>query len=88
MLDTANFAQKTYNPNKFSHEGIKYYSSIAGRPIKNVDDLVDALKNGEIKPSQVPIDYIEREGNTLIQYKVFYSINSSGSTKKSMECSK
>ncbi|AVK84465.1 hypothetical protein C3943_13235 [Lysinibacillus sp. B2A1] len=66
VLDSANFAQKTYNPNKFSDEGIKYYSSIAGRPIKNVDDLVDALRNGEIKPSQVPIDYIEREGNTLI----------------------
>ena len=66
VLDSANFAQKTYNPNKFSDEGIKYYSSLAGRPIKNVDDLVDALRNGDIKPSQVPIDYIEREGNTLI----------------------
>jgi hypothetical protein len=66
VLDNANFAQKTYNANKFSDEGIKYYSSVAGRPIKNVDDLVGALKNGELKPSQVPIDYVVKDGNTLI----------------------
>lgn len=66
VLDNANFSQKTYNPNKFSDEGIKYYSEMAGEEIQNVDDLVSALESGKISPSQVPIDYIERDGNTLI----------------------
>ncbi len=66
VLDNANFSQKTYNPNKFSDEGIKYYSEIAGEKIQNVGDLVDALKSGKISTSQVPIDYVARDGNTLI----------------------
>lgn len=39
---------------------------MAGKPINTVDDLASALKNGTIKPSDVPIDYIVRDGNTLI----------------------
>ncbi|OPH60457.1 hypothetical protein BC351_18380 [Paenibacillus ferrarius] len=66
LLDSANFAQKTYSARKFSDEGIKYYSDIAGRSVNNVEDLVGAIKNSEIQVSQVPIDYIVREGNTLI----------------------
>ena len=66
VLENANFAQKTYSTTKFSDEGIKYFSDIAGKNIQNVDDLVGALKNGNINPSQVPIDYVVRDGNTLI----------------------
>lgn len=65
VLNNANFAQKTYN-NNFSDEGSKYFTGIAGKSIKTVDDLVAALKSGSIKPEQVPIDYIVRDGNTLI----------------------
>jgi hypothetical protein len=65
VLDNANFAQKTYS-STFSKEGIKIYSDLAGKPINTVDDLADALKNGIIKPQDVPIDYIIRDGNTLI----------------------
>ena len=39
---------------------------MAGKPINTVDDLASALKNGTIKPSDVRIDYIVRDGNTLI----------------------
>lgn len=31
--------------------------------LKNVDDLIEALRNGGIKSSQIPSDYIEGEGN-------------------------
>ncbi|HHV09437.1 MAG TPA: InlB B-repeat-containing protein [Clostridiales bacterium] len=65
ILSNANFAQKTYR-SIFSDEGRKLYSNLAGKPINTVDDLADALKNGIIKPSDVPIDYITRDGNILI----------------------
>ncbi len=64
-LDNANFAQKTYSPS-FSKEGQNKYSNLAGKPIKTVDDLTDAIKNGLINSSEIPIDYIIRDGNILI----------------------
>jgi len=66
VLESANFAQTTYNASKFSDEGIKYFSNIAGSRIQKVDDLANAIKNGIIKPSEIPIDYVVRDGNTLI----------------------
>lgn len=33
---------------------------------QSVDDVAAALRVGGMKPSQVPIDYIVRDGNTLI----------------------
>jgi hypothetical protein len=57
VLDAANFAQKTYSE-AFSAEG-----SFAGRTI---DDVAGALKSGEMTADQVPVSYINREGNTLI----------------------
>ncbi|MFS1524641.1 hypothetical protein ACL7TT_11075 [Microbulbifer sp. 2304DJ12-6] len=57
VLDGANFAQKTFG--KFFSEGGKF----AGR---TVDDIAAAIKSGNLKVSDVPIDYIVRNGNTLI----------------------
>jgi len=65
VLDDANFAQKTYS-STFSKDGIKEFSELAGKPINTVDDLANALKTGTIKPQDIPIDYIVRDGNTLI----------------------
>lgn len=65
VLDNANFAQKTYS-STFSKDGIEIYSKLAGKPINTIDDLASALKNGTIKASDVPIDYIVRDGNTLM----------------------
>lgn len=56
-LEGANFAQKSYNPN-FSSEGF-----FAGR---TVDEVAADLKAGRLKPSDVPIDYIERDGTKLM----------------------
>ena len=64
-LDNANYAQKTYS-NTFSPEGIKKYSDLAGEPINTVDDLVNAINNGKISVNDLPIEYIVRDGNTLI----------------------
>jgi hypothetical protein len=57
VLDGANFAQKTFGKN-FSAAG-----KFAGQ---SVDDVAAALRSGKLKPSDVPIDYIVRNGNTLI----------------------
>lgn len=57
VLEGANFAQKTFNP-MFSKDGV-----FAG---KSVDDVASALRSGVMKPSEVPIDYIVRDGNKLI----------------------
>jgi len=56
-LEGANFAQKTFG-RMFSKGG-----AFAGR---SVDEVAGALRSGGMKPSQVPIDYIVRDGNTLI----------------------
>jgi|GEM_PF-6011242 len=56
-LEGANFAQKTFG-SMFSKGG-----AFAGR---SVDDVATALRSGAMKPSEVPIDFIVRNGNTLI----------------------
>jgi hypothetical protein len=57
VLEGASFAQKTFG-HLFSRGG-----AFAGR---SVDDVAAALRSGSMSPSQVPIDYVVREGNTLI----------------------
>ena len=57
VLDGANFAQKTFGKN-FSAAG-----KFAGQ---TVDDVAGAIQSGALKVSDVPIDYIVRNGNTLI----------------------
>lgn len=56
-LDKANYVQKTYNPN-FSAEG--KFSDMT------VEDVTAKLRSGELMPSDVPIDYVVRDGNTLM----------------------
>lgn len=64
-MDDANFAQRSYN-NTFSPERIKKYSELAGEPIQTVENLANAIKTGKISPAELPIEYIVRDGNTLI----------------------
>ena len=56
-LENANFAQNTFS-SKFSKGG-----AFEGR---SVDDVAAALRSKAMKPSEVPIDFIVRDGNTLI----------------------
>ena len=53
----AQFAQKTYG-GMFSKGG-----TFAG---KSVEDVAAALRSGAMKPSEVPIDYIVRDGRSII----------------------
>lgn len=46
--------------------GQQIYTELAGMPIKTVEDLTNAIRNGLIKPSDVPIDFIVRDGNVII----------------------
>ncbi len=65
VLDNANYAQKTYS-NTFSPEGVQKYSNLAGEPINTIDDLVNAIHAGKVNVSDLPVEYIVRDGNTLI----------------------
>lgn len=65
VLENANYAQKTYS-NTFSAEGRKIYSSLAGEPINTIDDLVSVINKGKVNVADLPVEYIVRDGNTLI----------------------
>lgn len=56
-LEGANFAQRTFT-RSFSDAG-----KFAG---KTVDEVASMLKLGTLKPNDLPIDYIVRDGNVLI----------------------
>ncbi|HEY4784835.1 MAG TPA: RHS repeat-associated core domain-containing protein, partial [Bacteroidales bacterium] len=67
VLKDANFAQNTINKGRvFSTEGQKIYTEMAGTPIKTVDDLVNALKNGSVSANQLKLDYVVIDGQKVI----------------------
>src|SRR5690606_19498673 len=57
LIKGASWAQKTFN-SSFSSTG-----AFAGR---TVDDVAEALRTGSMTPENVPIDFVVRNGNTLI----------------------
>ena len=65
-MDKANYSQKTYS-NNFSMHGLQKYSDIACYEIKTVDDLAQAIKNKDVPISDIHVEYINRDGNVLIQ---------------------
>ena len=66
-LIDANFAQNRIKSDRsFSEEGQRVYTELAGRPVKTVDDLAEALKTGVVKPEQLPIDYVGINSTRLI----------------------
>jgi RHS repeat-associated protein len=66
-LADANFAQIGINrAGVFSPDGIAKYSALAGRPIRTVDDLAGAIRAGDIKASQVVVDYVVLNGQKVI----------------------
>jgi uncharacterized protein RhaS with RHS repeats len=64
LSSSANFAQRTFREG-FSAGGRRELSAIAGQPIRTVDDLANAIRGG-LEPSKIPVNVIERGGNTLI----------------------
>lgn len=67
VLDDAVFAQVRSKPAKaFSDDGKAIYSQLAGRPINNVGDLTQALREGVVTPGQMPIDYVLLDGQKVI----------------------
>lgn len=65
VLYNANYAQKTYS-NTFSATGRKIYSDLAGEPVNTIDDLVNVISTGKVNAADLPVEYIVRDGNTLI----------------------
>ena len=67
-VEGANFAQNVIRRDEaFSDDGQRQLSELApGTPIRTVSDLVNALKAGRIKASQLPIDYVDINGTRLI----------------------
>ena len=67
LLEDAAFAQVPAKSTKaFSEEGQAIYSKLAGRNIVTVNDLTDVLKQGVIKPNQIPLDYVLIDGQKVI----------------------
>jgi hypothetical protein len=64
----ANFAQTSIRSSElFTEGGINKYSQLAGTPINTVDDLVNALRTGSVKPGQITVDYvITADGTSVI----------------------
>lgn len=66
-VSEANFAQpKIRSDELFSPEGQRVYSELLGREVEGVDDLANALRNREVNPSQIPVDYIDLDGTRLM----------------------
>lgn len=65
VLENANYAQKTYS-NTFSADGRRIYTKLAGEPINTIDDLVSVINKGKVNVADLPVEYIVRDGNTLI----------------------
>lgn len=67
MVKDANFAQsKTRRDEVYSLQGREHYSKLAGVPINNIDDMVAAIRSGRVHPSQLPVDFVEKNGVKLI----------------------
>ena len=45
---------------------MKYFSAGVKFAGQTIDDVAGALRSGSLKPSDVPIDFTTRNGNTLI----------------------
>jgi RHS repeat-associated protein len=56
-LENANFAQRNFSTN-FSNAGL-----FSGQ---SVEDVAAAIRSGQLSPQDVPVQYIVRDGNTLI----------------------
>ncbi len=39
---------------------------MVGEPINTIDDLVNAINSGKVNVADLPVEYIVRDGNTLI----------------------
>ena len=50
----------------FGDAGEATYTQLAGRPIRTVNDLAAALKDGTIQPGQVPVDYVVLDGREVM----------------------
>jgi hypothetical protein len=61
----AAYAQTSYSE-RFSAEGVKLYSRLARQPIRTIDDLAQSLRAGAIRPQDVPVNYVVRNGRALI----------------------
>ncbi|WP_422396233.1 hypothetical protein [Pseudomonas trivialis] len=67
VLNDSVFAQVPARTTKaFSEMGQEIYTKAAGRPIETVGDLTEALKQGTIRPNQVPLDYVVIDGRKVI----------------------
>jgi len=65
LSQAAKFAQQSYN-RFFSSTGAEIYSKLAGQSIRTIDDLADAIRSGKVNPSDIVVETIQRDGQTLI----------------------
>ena len=67
IVHDANFAQSSIRKSgAFTDKGAEKYTQLAGRPITTVEDLSSALRDGALKISDVPVDYVIRADGTKL----------------------
>ncbi len=64
----ANFAQHNVvrGSKEFSEDGIGVFTDLVGYPIRTVDDLVAAIRAGDVDPAEIVVDYVVLDGHQLI----------------------
>jgi hypothetical protein len=66
-MEGAKFAQTSVRSDrKFSPDGIKKYSELAGKPINTIDDLSSAIRSKIIAVKDVQVDYVIMNGQAVI----------------------
>jgi len=65
-MSGAKFAQNGKHSETFSKIGQNIYSKIAKSKIESVDDLAKALIDGKVKPSDIKVNYIVKNGEEVI----------------------
>ena len=66
-LSEGAFAQIKAKPTKkFSKDGKRIYSDLAGEPIETVQDLTNAIKSGKVNPADIEVNYVVVNGKPVI----------------------
>ena len=59
------YQQPTYSE-RFSRAGAQIYSEQAGIQISTIDDLAGALRQGSVSASDIPVNYVVRDGTRVV----------------------
>jgi RHS repeat-associated protein len=78
-LKGAKFAQNGNHSEVFSDSGQMIYSELVGFKITTIDDLANAIKNGDVLVENIPVQYVVRNGeNVILNTRTSAALNRAG----------